>query len=151
MVRVGGHPFETVQENFLQRLHILILAADSNVSTATPILSLLTLIAEHFTVSSESNAFQQIEHQNHLKRIFTSPFRQAATKRGYKDPISETRDCLGQKLETKANRPAKGLVAAGRSNRSEIAGSPHWNCKAVNRRSRQRFAPPAPSTHPGVS
>jgi hypothetical protein len=59
MIRIRRHSFEAIQEDFLQRLHIFILAADSYIRAALAILSLFTLIAEHLHSPLKTSLLRQ--------------------------------------------------------------------------------------------
>jgi hypothetical protein len=52
VVGVGRHPLEAIEQDFLQGLHVLVLATNALVHAACAVIGLFTLIAEHLDDSS---------------------------------------------------------------------------------------------------
>ena len=47
MIGVGCHPLQSIEQDLLQRLHVSVFAANTNIGAAGSVLSLFTLVAEH--------------------------------------------------------------------------------------------------------
>jgi hypothetical protein len=47
MVGIGGHTFEAVEQDLLQRLNVLVLSTNADIGATVAVLSLLALITEH--------------------------------------------------------------------------------------------------------
>ena len=64
MVGVSSHPLHAIQQNFLERLHVRVFAADSDLGAAGAVLGLFALVAEH-----GSSLF----HEDRLGEVQESP------------------------------------------------------------------------------